>query len=140
MNEKCPVCGAASRVYGHHLNKGLGQALTTFFEVYGREPGNPAKIGLTSVQIANWQKLKYWGLVTQLHDHGRWQITSKAIEFLCDKSVLPDKVWTYRGRVVAPLTTTKMVSIYKLVPGYQHREDYSNNGNPDPQAWLGLLR
>lgn len=132
-DEHCPTCGAATREYSHVLNKNIVGAMVRFAQRYGRELGHLSSIGLTHSQICNFPKLQYWGLVVSEGKSGFWRVTSLGFKFLAGATNMPNRVWTYRNKVLPPTPgreATSLVLIDSLIPGYRHREDYLADSAP----------
>ncbi len=84
----CPTCGAKMVRYRHQLNEGLCLAMAEFFRRFQGNRGQVAEVkGLSHNQLANWQKLRYWGLIEKANEEGNekggwWRITGLGAEFL----------------------------------------------------------
>lgn len=97
-DKRCPHCEAKMVEYKHTLNKNLSQIL-------GHMAGNEGRFILerdaglfTHNQMANQQKLRYWGLIQSVEKHsGSWDLTSLGWRFVCGKVGVQKSVWTYRG-------------------------------------------
>ena len=118
----CPFCQAKMVEYKHTLNKGLCVGLTRLAAVGGE--ANLKELGLTRNQWDNFQKLRYWDLVTKQVDEagnrvgGTWVITEKGLDFLGGMIRVPRKVVTYRGERVEYLEETDAVSIHSLLDDF----------------------
>jgi len=126
----CNCCGAKMVTYRHTLNKGLVSALVKL----SKEPNSTGKIsklkGITHNQIANFQKLRYWGLVSKVKDTGKWSVTLRGKKFVANELIIFDKAYSYRGQVAERLEDfiPKCVCIYDFIElEYETREDYNKN-------------
>lgn len=128
MSETCSECGAKTVEYKHTLSKGLVRALDMLSGA-GGGPININRLGFTHSQAANFQKLRYWGLVAMVYDEkgdrlaGVWQITPAGILFLGEVTKQHRSVWTYRSNVVR--FEGPLVDMRDVDPEYRQREDYA---------------
>jgi uncharacterized protein YjhX (UPF0386 family) len=83
-------------IYRHSLNKVLISALKKLNQ-YG--VARLSAIGLTHVEINNFSKLKYWGLVAKCHGN-EWKITQLGRDFLEGREWLYRQALTYNDKVV----------------------------------------
>jgi hypothetical protein len=83
------------REYKHKLSNFLINPLTVLAKRGGS--GRISKIGLTHTQIANFSKLKYWGLVEKM-GAGAWEITLEGWDFLKNRLQVYDTVHTLNDR------------------------------------------
>jgi len=91
----CPHCGARITHNAHHLTRTLLDALVAFKRA-GKSHVSSA--GLNHVQIANFPKLRYWGLVDKVYRRpGHWFITDHGHNFLQGKVQVFSVAWTFRG-------------------------------------------
>jgi len=120
--EVCESCGATMIEYNHSINVGMYNAVVT---IYSRNKQLPTKISdlLNHNQICNFQKLKYWGLVTKSDKSGFWSITDRCVRFLNGTIKIPAKITTYRGKVVF-VDRSKYVTAKDLSFVWRKREDY----------------
>lgn len=121
----CAHCGAKTVSYLHSLNKGLASALVSLYRASGTTPAKKSSLGLTPVQYANFQKLRYWGLVARA-DKSMWYVTEKGKAFILG-SYAKKSVWTYRSEPCAPPDgfETSFVKLDELLPGYTYRKQYA---------------
>jgi len=131
---KCPLCGAKTVKYRHSLNAGLVRGLLKF-----KDAGPPINLkdvqGLTRNEWDNFQKLKYWGLVSQYvgtdgkHKGGIWSITEKGIEFT-NGTKIRKQVITYRGDVIE--YEGPLVDIHDVLIDiqYKQRNEYAIDSEP----------
>jgi hypothetical protein len=97
--KRCPHCEAKMVEYRHTFNKGLAQGLYELFAV-GGGPINLRSLKLTRTQWTNFQKLRYWGLVSRTREDGEWTLTAKGFDFITQGITIPKWVYTYRGDTV----------------------------------------
>jgi len=98
-NDICEHCGHSMTAYIHHLNSQLIDALSKLCDKYymTEKYYHPTDLDLTHVQINNFQKLQYFGLVD--HSPDGWKPTEKGMGFVRGKCVVYDRVATF-GREV----------------------------------------
>ena len=103
----CPHCGAQMKEYWHTLTPGLVRTLIMFARQIKINRENlvhvDEQMGYTHNQLANFQKLKYWGLVAKADDGprtGNWVITANGILFLKGEIYIPKRVRSYRAQLV----------------------------------------
>jgi hypothetical protein len=105
----------------------MAKALYKLFKMGGE--AHLKDLDLTVNQFTNFQKMKYFGLVENIDDHGQrkrgvWKITDLGISFVHGRSQVPRSVYTYRGDVVE--RTDEHVYVWQLSKEYLTREDYLN--------------
>ena len=125
MNDFCPHCHAKTVTYHHRLNKGIVGALVSLYRASGTTPAKKSSLSLTTVQYANFQKLRYWNLVARA-EGSMWYVTEKGKDFLLG-GYAKKSVWTYRGTPCAPPDgfETSFVRLNELLPGYTYRKQYA---------------
>lgn len=120
----CPHCGVKSVEYKHNFNKGLVECLKKLFFAGGN--ARISKLGLTTTQFTNFQKLKYWGLISpepRLDEkRGYWMITPKGTGFLHNSVGILNVVHTIKGKLIKDSGRT--VYIKDVIPGWDVREFY----------------
>lgn len=115
--------------YRHRLNKNLIDAL---FKLYSCKDycGVISKI-LDHNQIANFQKLKYWGLIEKTQVSGEWKLTYLGVEFIHGNKTMPEFVFSYRGEILATTIEDpqpKQVTFSSYLPySYDKQPDYINS-------------
>lgn len=122
--------------YKHTLNQGLVKALIKLYE-QPEHSGSVSKLGLTHNQQANFQKLRYWGIVEMLDKAGHWRVTDPGIAFIENGWKIPKSVMTYRGEPSTTQEEFEQVSLNSFFPaGYEKRPDYlrtARNQNIDAE-------
>ena len=133
----CQACGAKTVRYKHSLSKGLAGALASLYRKAGLHPCRISDIGLTHTQVANFQKLKYWGLaatMTKRDNSGFWIVTVLGSQWLRGLKAVPKSVWTYRGNPQpvqsGPGDLNPLVMVKDLLPGWELRSDYARGAQP----------
>lgn len=99
--EKCDCCGNKITAYTHNLNKPLIGALRQLVDFYDDGGGhcNLARdLKLTHNQLANFQKLKYFGLVLDVPDG--WIPTIHGREFIHGAEKVYNPVATFKNEVL----------------------------------------
>lgn len=132
----CQHCGQSIMRHKQSLSKSLVAILVKSYESFGSKSFHLQKdLSLTKNQYANFQKLKYWVLVTRDEAHaGHWRITFEGIKFLEGTAKVSRFVWTFNNRVVdcdGPMV------YYRDVTGsnsfYKKREEYASDAQPQLQ-------
>jgi len=126
--KKCPHCDAKMVEYRHTFNKGLAHGLYELW-LSGGGPSSLRSLRLTRTQWTNFQKLRYWDLVSRTKHEGEWILTTKGLEFITQGTPLTKWVWTYRGD---PVKFDGDTCFFKDIhePKYDTREDYVINSQP----------
>lgn len=119
-SEYCEKCGASVRTYRHNMNKGMVAGLKALARVGGR--GMLRELKLTISQHNNFQKLRYWDLISPVSGTYEWVLTEKGLRFL--KGIMPvhKNVLTYRGQRRA--LEGKMVYVNDVDTHYKWDVDY----------------
>jgi hypothetical protein len=137
--EYCGHCGAKIVEYKHTLSLHLVTALAKL-----KAHGGAGKIRLiptmTKAEWTNFQKLRYFGLATQVLKDGQkksgiWSITPEGDAFL--NLLTPASAWvrTYRGLVVE--MAVRRIYADQAAPGYRQAEDYAADARPHLSAVSG---
>jgi len=119
--EICPCCGRKIVDYRHSLSQLLVGDLEMLYKV-----GGIAKLSevdevfeLTHSQLANFQKLRYFGLVTK--EGHVYHITDAGVDFLIDDGTAPAYVIT-RDSVV--ISSGPLVTRCEITEMVQNRDDF----------------
>ena len=143
--ETCECCGGKVTAYTHQINKSLASALRQLVKFYqdsqideriaGMSCSLQKDLNLTHNQLANFQKLKYFGLVTNTGLSGKWLPTELGIKFIAGEAKVLTPVATLGGQVLPHGTKAwdthkgkiKEVSVYDLDAEifYKKREEYA---------------
>ena len=107
MIERCPHCNASMKKYWHSLTPGLVKVLVKCY-VYASEHDNEfmmKNLNLDHSEYGNFQKLRFHALIAKKKEDGEkvertWLITARGADFLKGTIQIPDKVQTFRNRVV----------------------------------------
>lgn len=100
----CGECGSSIREYKHRLNSTYLELLRKVADA-GPGPVNLNKLKYTYSQRANFQKLRYFGLVMPEGDpdgkvkrrNSCWLVTDLGYKFLRGEARVHPLVWTYRA-------------------------------------------
>jgi hypothetical protein len=120
-------------LYKHSLSKGIVSGLVRLHSRSPDKPINLKEIGLNRNQWDNFQKLKYWDLVTQVEVDGKkkkgiWVITERGVSFLMGEVSVNKSVWTYRGEFKK--YDGDMITIYDVSDvAYKQREEYADEAS-----------
>lgn len=126
--EHCETCGAKIVKYWHSLNKPLCSAIIKIYRLHGvNKYVKVSDLGFTHNQLANFQKLRYWGLVRKMEEEplakgGFWCITDYGEMFVKGEIRIPKRVETYRSKATGE--AEGLVLISDIVEGYQYKKDY----------------
>lgn len=107
-NERCEHCGAALKRYWHSITPGLVRVLIKCYKYVSSNGENLFKmkdLNLDHSEYGNFQKLRFHGLIAKHKIDGDieervWLITHRGADFLKGLIQIPDKVQTFRNRVV----------------------------------------
>lgn len=108
MSEKCPHCGASMKKYWHKITPGLVKALAKTYQTIAQKGENVIdkdELSLTHGEYGNYQKLRFHGLIAKHIVDGKWKkgqwlITKRGGLFLKNEIAIPERVQTFRNRVV----------------------------------------
>lgn len=112
--------------FKHTLSKQLGEILIQLYRL-GR-PSRVSDLHLGYSKASNFQKLRYFGLVTHDAKSAIWWLTQEGEQFVCATIRLQRYAWSYRGEVVE--LEGPLVLITELVPDFNHRIDYAKEARP----------
>ena len=123
--ERCECCDSIVTAYTHNLNKPLVSALRQLVDFYFerrkayvtkrmgegsnyRMPTDGTEamcniardLKLTHNQLANFQKLQYFGLVFRVGGSGKWLPTPDGIQFVHGELSILSPVATFKGKVI----------------------------------------
>lgn len=105
--EHCEYCGAALKKYWHSITPGLVKILIKCY-TYASAHDNLFRmkdLNLDHSEYGNFQKLRFHGLIAkhkvenQIQER-EWLVTQRGAAFLRGEIQIPDKVQTFRNRVV----------------------------------------
>ena len=107
MTDQCPYCHASLKKYWHSITPGLVKTLIKCY-VYASEHDNEFKmrdLNLDHSEYGNFQKLRFHALIAKRKQDGErvervWLITGRGADFLKGVMTIPDRVQTFRNRVV----------------------------------------
>lgn len=103
INHTCPSCGGKLEGRWESLTRGLCFTLLKFYTATTSTGSNHLHVrtieALNKTEFANFQKLRYFGLVQKSEQSGYWSITYSGFEFLRGRKDKPKKVYVFRNRV-----------------------------------------
>jgi hypothetical protein len=127
----CDKCGHTQNHHSHSLSQGLVSGLRKFAEASRGNPLNLKEAGLDRNEWDNFQKLKYWGLVTPTKaKSGIWTVTELGFQFLAGLVALRKTKITLNGKVVFNHNESITINQIKVQPYFYKREDYVAGMNP----------
>jgi len=128
MIERCPHCNASMKKFWHSLTPGLVRVLVKCY-VYASEHDNKFRmhdLALDHSEYGNFQKLRFHALIAKNKENRVWVITSRGADFLKGEIQIPDKVQTFRNRVVDHSTNLVTVrEVMKSEPYWEKEFDFS---------------
>lgn len=99
----CPTCNASLEARWEYITKGHLRLLTLLHEAIKENNRNSIHLqkdlDLTKNQYANFQKLRYNGLVAHAEETGCWLMTRRGAKFLRQEIDLPKGVLIFRNRI-----------------------------------------
>lgn len=139
----CPHCGHQETAYTHSLNEGLAVAFKRLCEYYlksHRACNVNKELELTHNQLANFQKLRYFGLVSDTPEG--WYPSQLGLDWYFGKVRIANPAGSLNNVPLADdheawrthKNGRKMVNIVDILPAqYRQRSDYqgerSNQGS-----------
>lgn len=114
----CTCCGQKIVSYRHRLNKTL---LNCLYKLSRKKIGSLKELGLTNNEFANFQKLKYFGLVDKIKSS--YILTLKGKKFINGEETAPSYVITKNGYVEE---YGPEILIYGVKEYSQLKEDWQN--------------
>lgn len=109
LTERCPHCGASMKMYWQRLTPLLVKTLVKIRSAIiakGENKIHPHnEMELSTTEHMNMTKLRFHALIAKCKEDGKaergyWLLTKRGNEFLNGKIQLPDKVLTFRNKVV----------------------------------------
>lgn len=131
--ECCPQCGQSIMRHKHSMSRSLVHILIKAYQCEKYVFHLQNDLNLSKSEYANFQKLKYWGLVKKDDDNlGYWEITSAGFDFLENKIPVFRFVWTYNNKVVDTSDDKVLLSDLKFEDfGFKKRNEYSDDAVPE---------
>ena len=114
--------------YHHVLARHMVIALRRLYNA-GGGPINIRELNLPWAMRDNFQKLRYFDLVTKSYSEsgvralGVWEATVKGREFITNRRLCEEGVWTYRGE--RQRYDGALVSVDQVVADYQQRPEWA---------------
>lgn len=102
-SECCPNCGAKTRIYKFSINRPLADVLSKMFHEFGQDvPVEIKTLGMTTSQWTNFQKLRYWGLISKANSDrgGVWKVTNRGAAFVRNELAIPKFARMFRNELV----------------------------------------
>lgn len=90
----CPHCHQTMMVYKRTIRINMLVCLRKLFFEFGYTPVKVHGIEPDGVISADFEKLRYWGLITG-HPAGRWAITSLGVDFILGRAMVRKFKWVY---------------------------------------------
>lgn len=126
----CPTCGANLKGRWEYITRGHLTLLTKLHKAIRKHNRNSVHLQkdmeLTKNEYANFQKLRYNGLVAHAPETGCWLLTRRGANFLKEEIDLPRGVLIFRNRIQKYHSTRVTVqSILKgKEPYWLSKEDF----------------
>lgn len=102
-SEECPHCHSRIVAYSHNLNAPLVMAFCKLVEFYmenGRACNVNKELGLDHNQLANFQKLRYFGIVENL-GQGEWFPTRLGLAFYQGEETVQNPAGSFNNEALA---------------------------------------
>jgi hypothetical protein len=143
----CECCGSKIVEYCFSFNAGLARSLIRLIEAE-RASGSfksgieISKLGMTTSQWTNFQKLRYWGLIEAVineenyRKRGWWRTTYLAWSFVTGSSTIRKNVWLYRNKVIRFEGDHITIQEALKDPSYKYIVDYAEEARPHLQGDL----
>ena len=95
----CPTCGAKTVRYAHSLTDGLVRSLLKLYHTDAFNAIHYTELGLSHNELANFQKLRYWGLLMRgaKDAKGLWRMTEVGRLFCRGARAVYQRAVTYRA-------------------------------------------
>jgi len=124
--ECCAHCGASVVSYNHSLNAGMVKGLILLEKAGGTSLFSD--LDLTFNQKNNFQKLRYWYLITS-PEPGVWSLTNEGMDFLLGKTTMPKRVTTFRAERVLTDEKIEKITVFDALKdhAYWYKNDYLKN-------------
>lgn len=90
----CPHCQQTMMVYKRQIRIPMLVCLRRLFFSFGHTPVKVHDLEPDGNKSADFEKLRYWGLITG-HHGGRWAITSLGIDFILGRATVKRSKWIY---------------------------------------------
>ena len=130
MTERCPHCGANLKAFWHSLTPGLVSVLVKCIQFVHERNKNEFHLQndlhLSVNAFSNFTKLRFHALVAKVEGKpGYWLITARGGQFLRGEIAVPERVKTFRNRVLEH--SAELVHINELkgkIPVFQREFAY----------------
>lgn len=140
----CPHCGQSYMKNAHTFSKSLAQILLKVARTWKEGVGFHLQkdLELTSNQYANFQKLRYWGLVDYHYENGHhkggyWHLTHAA-QYALDGGDINKSVTTFNNKVVE--RSSEMVILKKLINFYEIPNTWAKKAVPVEQVQMEMFK
>lgn len=140
MTEKCPHCGAGMKAFWHTLNPGLVSVLIKCIQFVHEHNQNQfhlqRDLHLSVNEFSNFTKLRFHALVAKVDEKpGYWLITARGGQFLRGEITVPQRVKTFRNKVLDH--STELIHINQLkgkIPEFEREYAYEYQRQPGDKA------
>lgn len=138
---KCPNCGANVNQYWYKITPGLIDTLLILLDHVHATNKNEFTIKevrnkLSQIQYTQSTKLRFHALIAKIKEDdgtwsGRWLITSRAADFLRGDITIPQRVLTYRNKVIDHDDINVSVrEVYGSYPYLEGKADFVSPARP----------
>lgn len=141
-DKECRCCGASLVMPVHSLSRGLVTTLMQCAYEARKKGGylvDVANVDLTHNQLANLQKLRYFGLMVKHVENGvhiprHWVITTRGWEFLAREKLVFKQMRSFRNTIVhwteeeaedIPMVSIDQIMATKEEPYWQQYNDFA---------------
>ncbi len=100
----CPCCNKYVKAYKRKLNSGIARALIIMYKLgavnkkYIHVQNEFAKLKLRATTM-DYAYAEKWSLIEDGDELGTWTLTDKGVDFVNNRTVLPDYCLVYNGNV-----------------------------------------
>lgn len=124
--DNCLHCGSKLTGRWETLSQGLCRTLVKFYEASNGRPVHLQKdCSFTKTEFNNFQKLKYFQLVTKTETAGVWKLTGIGLEFVKNRLEVFRQVYVFRNEVTSHSEgAVKITEAMKSEPYWLKKEDF----------------
>lgn len=151
--ERCQCCGHVKTAYTLPMNEGMVRAFVLFMREFARKKtkthaGAGVKkgdIGLSNSQYGNFQNLRHFGLIFQVHKGGPWTPTQLGWNFYLGTATILNPAGHMAGETLAADHAAwnthpqerRRITIHEVLPEeWKQREEFQQEKSPQGQLAL----
>ena len=133
--ERCSICGQVTMKHRHVFNAGLAQAFLKAADKFalGQSFHLQHDLELTKSEYANFQKLRYWGLIDKAYATGKrkggyWTLTQYAEKFIQGECAVVKWVYTFNNKAVD--WSEEKVFLKSVIGGFEIPQAWAKRAEP----------